>query len=495
MSNKNTNTYLKVLEAFTQDELNQISQVKRFFECYDGDAEFRASVNSGHFSDKQIKRMKQIGIEFDLKEMSLLWENPDLLKNYLSIVSGESQKTDHEQITLNQYPLLELWLRFALRRKAQYRDVCMHRSPPTKSVRYEKWRNRRIASAESELGGFNHFIDHPTLAIELADGCSVQCWFCSFSAGKLKGVLDYEQNRPFFRDIVQSCTELLGPTAGFALLYYATEPYDNPHYIDYMKDFAEITGSDVCTSTAVCTDKKWIDDLITFYRPKNLPWPRLSVLSEGMLRRIHDNHSPQQLLHVNMIMQMKDSEREKVSGGRIFEQKPDMRACDDTNRLPDIVPQGTIACVSGFYINPVTKIIRLISPCYTSRKWPLGYRIFDEASFDTAEDFQKVMASMIERNMPETLSEDMPLKLRDDLVIKIFDDGFDLSSPNQIHHFRKKKIFRSLGGLFTGLPVTFGEALNILTESGEHSFFEAQAALNNLFNNGFLDETVYSAKR
>jgi len=89
----------------------------------------------------------------------------------------------------------------------------------------------------------------------------------------------------------------------------------------------------------------------------------------------------------------------------------------------------------------------------------------------------------------------MPLKLRDDLVIKIFDDGFDLSSPNQIHHFRKKKIFRSLGGLFTGLPVTFGEALNILTESGEHSFFEAQAALNNLFNNGFLDETVYSAKR
>lgn len=495
MNNKNTNSYLKVLEGFTQDELNKISQAKRFFECYDGYADFRESVNSGHFTDKQINRMKQIGIGFDLSEMSPLWENPDVIKDYLSHTDGESQKNAQEQTALNQYPLLDLWLRFVLRRKAQHRDVCINRSLPTNSSRYEKWRNRRITSAESELGGFNHMIDHPALAFELTDGCSVQCWFCSFSAGKLIGVLDYEQNRSFFRDIVKSCTDILGQAAGLALLYYASEPYDNPHYIDYMKDFADITGSDVCTSTAVCADKKWIDELIAFYTPKNLPWPRLSVLSEGMLGKIHDNHSPQQLLHVNMIMQMKSSERQKVSGGRIFEQKPDIRERGDTNRLPDFVPQGTIACVSGFYINLVTRDIKLVSPCYTTEKWPLGYRVFDKASFDTAEDFQQTIIQMIDRNMPENPPEDMPLKLRDDLVIKTFDDGFDLSSPNQIHHFRNKKIFRSLSGLLTGLPITFGEALSALLESGEYSFFEAQAALNNLFHNGFLDETVYSAKR
>lgn len=483
---------MKVLEAFTQDELDQISQVKRFFECYDGDADFRASVNSGRFSDEQINRMQRIGIEFEPVEMSLLWENPDAVRDYLlQTGSGSSQL---QPSMLSNYPLLELWLRFAMRRKMQYRDICTHRSPPSRSTRYLNWRSRRIASAESELGGFNHFIDHPTLAIELADGCSVQCWFCSFCAGKLKGVLDYEKNRAFFRDIVKACTDIFGQAAGLALLYYATEPYDNPGYIDYMKDFAEITGSDVCTSTAVCADKKWIDDLIAFYRPKNLPWPRLSVLSPGMLRKVHDNHTPQQLMHVNMIMQMKDSERQKVSGGRIFEQKQDMRERADTNYLQDVVPQGTIACVSGFYVNLVTRVIKLVSPCYTSQRWPLGYRVFDEASFETAEDFHRIVLEMIERNMPEAPPDNRPLKLRDDLVCKTYEDGFDLVSPNQIHHFRKKSVFRPLGGLLTGLPVTFADALNTLVSSGEHSFFEAQAALNNLFYNGFLDETGYSAK-
>lgn len=492
MRENTTNNYLKVLQAFTRDELDQISQVKRFFECCDGDAGFRASVSSGQFSCEQINRMKEIGIDFEPDEMSPLWENPDAVRNYL-LQAGETS-SPLEASEFEKYPLLQLWLRFALLRKKQYKDGCTHRSPSSKSVRYQKWRSRRIASAESELGGFNHFIDHPTLAIELTDGCSVQCWFCSFCAGKLKAVLDYGENRAFFRDVVKACTDIFGQAAGLALLYYATEPYDNPHYIDYMKDFADITGSDVCTSTAVCTDKKWIDDLITFYRPKNLPWPRLSVLSAGMLRKIHDNHTPQQLMHVNMIMQMKDSERAKVSGGRIFEQKQDMRARDGSDCLEDIVPQGTIACVSGFYINLVTRVIKLVSPCYTSEKWPLGYRVFDEASFETAEDFHQTVLQMIERNMPEAPPENMPLKLRDDLVLRPREDGFDLVSPNQIHHFRKKNIFRPLRDLLSAPPVTFGEALNTLAKSGEHSFFEAQALLNNLFHNGFLDETVYSAK-
>ena len=492
MRENTTNTYMKVLEAFTPDELDRISQVKRFFECCDGDAEFRASVNSGHFSDEQVNRMKKIGIEFAPDEMAPLWENPDAVRDYL--LQADEGSSQLQTSIFSKYPLLLLWLRFARLRKKQYKDGCTHRYPSSKSARYQKWRSRRIASAESELGGFNHYIDHPTLAIELQDGCSIQCWFCSFCAGKLKAVLDYAENRDFFRDVVKACADIFGQAAGLALLYYATEPYDNPHYIDYMKDFAEITGSDVCTSTAVCTDKKWIDDLITFYRPKNLPWPRLSVLSTGMLRKIHDNHTPQQLMHVNMIMQMKDSEREKVSGGRIFEQKQDMRERDSADCLQDIVPQGTIACVSGFYINLVTRVIKLVSPCYTSERWPLGYRVFDEASFETAEDFHRTILQMIDRNMPEAPPENMPLKLRDDLVLRLCEDGFDLVSPNQIHHFRNKKIFRPLGDILSGSPIPFGKVLNTLVESGEHSFFEVQAALGNLFHNGFLDETVYSAK-
>ncbi len=491
MNDKKTNNYVKVLEAFTEDELQQISQIKRFFECYEGDINFRTSVNSGQFSDDQVKRLKQIGIEFDLKDLSPLWENPDTLNDYVLLADGDFPQAVREPSTLEKYPLLKLWLRFAARKKMVHKDVCMHRSISSTNIKYEKWRDRRIAAAESELGGFNHFIDHPVLSFELTDGCSVQCWFCSFCAGKLKAVLDYKQNKDYFRDIVRICVDVLGKAAGLALLYYATEPYDNPDYINYMKDFADITGSDVCTSTAVCADKKWIDDLLAYYRPKNMPWPRLSILSAGMLRKVHDNFTPDELMHVNMIMQMKDSEREKVSGGKIFNKNSDMRERVTTNNLKEVIPQGTIACVSGFYVNLVNRVIRLVSPCYTSEKWPLGYRIFDEASFTTAEDFRRIITRMIERNMPTTPPDEMILKLRDDLVVRTFDDGFDLVSPNQIHHFREKDVFKSLGTILTGSPITFGEALDSLMESGRHNIFEAQAVLNNLFHKGFMDETVF----
>jgi len=183
-----------------------------------------------------------------------------------------------------------------------------------------------------------------------------------------------------------------------------------------------------------------------------------------------------------------------VSGGRIFEKKQDMRERDSSNYLQDVVPQGTIACVSGFYINLVNRVIKLVSPCYISQRWPLGYRVFDEASFETAEDFNRILLRMIERNMPESPADNLLLKLRDDLVCKTFEDGFDLVSPNQIHHFRKKKLFRSLGNLFTDPPITFREAFDKLLEDG-YSFFEVQAVLNNLFHNGFVDETVYSLKK
>jgi radical SAM family RiPP maturation amino acid epimerase len=491
-----SNSYLKVLEPFTQDELYQISQVKRFFECYDGDADFRTAINSGSINNEQQKRLKQIGIDFDPREVDLLWKSPEIVYELIQETSDYELSdipADHIAL-LKNYPLLELWIRFTRSRKLHFKEVCAYRGPLSKNTRFEHWRNRRIASSQSELGAFSHYIDHPAMAVELSEGCSIQCWFCSFSAKKLKNVLDYAENKDYFRGVIQACTDLLGKeAAGLALLYYASEPYDNPHYIDYMKDFAEITGSDVCTSTAVCADKKWIDDLLAFYRPKNMPWPRLSVLSTGMLHKIHENHTPFELVNVNMLMQMKDSERGKVSGGRIFEEKDDMRQRDSEDNLLDMIPQGTIACVSGFYINLITKTIKLVSPCYTSRKWPYGNRVFDEAVFETVEDFYTAMQDMIERNMPEAPPENMPLRLRDDLVCKITENGFNLISPNQIHHFENKSVYQALGKLLTDSSIRYQDAMEILTDQYNQNPFAVHAVLNYLFTGGFLDEVGLSA--
>ncbi len=490
-----SNSYQKVLESFTQDELYKIAQVKRLFECYDGDVEFRKALNSGYLNNEQQRRLKQIGIEFDLHEVDLLFKNPEIIYQFIQETNGHEQSgilAEHKEL-LKNYPILELWVRFTQKKKLHYKEVCAYRGHFSKNTRFENWRNRRIASCQSELGAFNNYIDHPSLAVELCDGCTVQCWFCSFGAQKLKKVLDYNENKDYFRSIVQTCADILGKeAAGLALLYYATEPYDNPNYIDYMKDFAAITGSIVCTSTAVCANKKWIDDLLAFYRPKNMPWPRLSVLSTRMLNKIHENHTPFELVNVNMLMQMKDSERGKVSGGRIFEEKGDMRQRDSEDYLLDVVPQGTIACISGFYINLITKKIKLVSPCYTSKKWPYGYRVFDETSFETVEDFHSKIQDMIERNMPELPPDNMPLKLRDDLICKITKTGFNLVSPNQIHHFENKSVFQALGKLLTAPPVSYHDAMDILVGKYNQNPFEVHAVLNNLFKEGFLDEVGLS---
>ncbi len=486
-----SNSYLKVLGLFTQDELYKISQVKRFFECYEGDADFRTSINAGSINNEHQIRLKQIGVDFEPREVDLLWNSPEIIYELICNTNDyEDMDTPAEHIALlKNYPLLELWVRFTQSRKLHYKEACAYRGQLSKNSQFESWRNRRIISSQSELGAFSHYIDHPTLALELSEGCSTQCWFCSFSAQKLKSVLDYTENKDYFRGIVQACTELLGrEAASLAMLYYASEPYDNPHYIDYMKDFAHITGSDVCTSTAVCANKKWIEDLLAYYSPKNMPWPRLSVLSTAMLHKIHENHTPFELVNVNMLMQMKDSERKKVSGGRIFEEKSDMRQRDSENKMLDIIPQGTIACVSGFYISLITKRIKLVSPCYTSKRWPYGYRVFDEASFETEDDFYTTIQDMIRRNMPETPPDNMLLKLRDDLVFRVTENGFVLTSPNQIHHFENKRVFQALGKLLADSPVSYQNAMDILVEKYSQNPFEVHAVLNNLFINGFFDE-------
>ncbi len=186
-----------------------------------------------------------------------------------------------------------------------------------------------------------------------------------------------------------------------ALLYYGTEPHDNPHYLDYIKDYGEITGEVVCTSTTAGTDAEWMRDLLAYYRQGNYPWPRLSVLSRGMMYKIHDLYSPDELRDVELLMQMKGHPRKKITGGRILKEESGLRDRGEGHYLEDAVPQGSIACVSGFLINLVHRTIQLVSPCYTCKQWPLGYRVFDEITFEDAQGFREGVKALIDRNMAE----------------------------------------------------------------------------------------------
>jgi len=136
---------------------------------------------------------------------------------------------------VDRYPLLKLWGKYMQRASSYSHLFKWDNFPEPQNKKFAAWRKRRIAAAQSELGYLGYMISYPILAFELSDGCSVGCWFCSFATKKLKGILDYNTSRDYFRRIVQHCIDLFGKEqAGMALPYYRTEPHDNPNYIDFL---------------------------------------------------------------------------------------------------------------------------------------------------------------------------------------------------------------------------------------------------------------------
>jgi radical SAM family RiPP maturation amino acid epimerase len=485
-----------------------IVQLKRFFECVYGDQEFRESANTGQFTPEQLDYLRDVGVTFDVDEVSLLWKEKGastLVLETLNLVMSSDELPEGMLKELKTYPLLYLWARFSWLKGNMYRQhnrAVPNASVHSKNAKFFAWRQRRIEATKSELGSYGYTIDHPTLALELAVGCSVGCYFCAFDAPKLQKVFDYSvpENRELFRDVARSLANIMGAhAAGHALLYWSTEPHDNPNYIDFMKEYKDITGHTVCTSTARFNEE-WIRNLIAFYRPVSLPWPRISVLSKKVMQRLHKQFTPDEFRDVNLLMQQADSEvfREKVPGGREkmlkrLDDVKDLRVLEEGQESENSAPQGSIACVSGFLINLIDKTIKLTSPCYTTPQYPYGYRIFDAATFETASDFDRVLREMIERKMSLAPYASMPMRFRDDLRYKPQEDGFDLVSPFQRHHYKGQNgIWSVLGELIARGDLTYKQVCDRSLDEYLCNPMIVSVMIKNLFNSGVLDELEVS---
>lgn len=488
---------MNVFESFTGNEINQIAQLKRLFECINGDRALRMAVTKNEITPAQNERLRKIGVTLDLPDIAFLWEAS--YEGYAYMIAME--KNREEQLdtgileVVDRYPLLELWGKY-LQRIYSSRCLCKWDSLPVpQNKKFAAWRKRRIASVKSELGYFGYQISHPVFAFELSEGCSVGCWFCSFATKKLKAILDYNTSRDYFRRIVQHCIDLFGKEqAAMALPYYCTEPHDNPNYIDFLNDYEELTGAVLCTSTAVGDDISWVRQLLDYYKRGPYPWPRLSVLSLDMLNKIHDAFSPMELIDIELLMQMRENPRQKVAGGRILKEIDGLKGEKDiTNKHELRVPQGSIACASGFHINLVNRSIQLFSPCYISKKWPYGYRVFDESRYNDENDFPEVIQAMVERSMPLSPPMNKPLRFRDDIVCRPTEDGFDLLTPNQIHHFKGRERCGPLGELIAAGDSTYAQLTEQLVKEHGINPIVLNTVVQRLFDGGFLDE-AYSRK-
>ena len=500
--------------GFGPDDIRTMAEVKRFFECYEGDRDFRRAVDAGgSFTEQQRRMLKDIGVTFEPEAMALLWLHPGMVAHIGSLVGMHARFEDLPsdiQALLAPYPELRCWLVW---RHRTNRQNLLHRLRagfrPTRSPEYTAWRGRRISAVRNELGAFGWTLDHPCFAVEMAVGCSVQCGFCAFDAGKLETVFDLSrpENRALVGAVAAGMGKVLGWPVASGMLYWSTEPHDNPHYVKLLEFWEQTTGAVLCTATARAGEE-WVRELIGFYSRFSMPWPRVSVLSRGMMRRLHKAFTPLQMRDAPLLMQQKDVEelRGKVPGGREkmlrqLVEADDLRNVDFEN-LPEGFepPQGSIACISGPLVNMVERTVKLISPCYTTMEHRYGYRVFDETTFDDGpEGFEVALRRIIGRSMVVRPYPEMPVRWRDDLKMVPRPDGFTLLSPTTRRDFRRGELHRLTAELVGRGDRTYEQAFDALSDSPQVGPFTAMAMLDSLFEKGFLCEQAitrdYRARR
>lgn len=358
-------------------------------------------------------------------------------------------------------------------------------------TRYQKWLVRQEKRMRLEFGEPPQpFMALHPFAIELADGCSVGCWFCGVSAEKLAGLFPYTQeNAALFRGALTALRDIFGRFAQGGGLYAATEPFDNPDYAKFMQDCYEILGKMPQTTTAIA--HKNIDktrDYLAFADAEKCVNNRFSVLSLPLLHRLHAAFTPEELLHVSLVVRSATTLMQTiVNAGNTVGKKKQTRSRSGQRVDINEEEQTTIACVSGFMINMVKRSIQLISPCRTSERWPKGYRIYDEVRFDDADDFRSQLMRMMERNMPECPAENQRARFHPGVEYARLPMGFRVTSPYYRSTVEKPFHMGWLGDLVHEGRYTANELVRICIEKGL-SETEARDALQCLFDAGLLDD-------
>jgi hypothetical protein len=131
------------------------------------------------------------------------------------------------------------------------------------------------------------------------------------------------------------------------------------------------------------------------------------------------------------------------------------------------------------------RTIRLVSPCYASERWPLGYTVHAEGTFRDAEEFRDVLRRSVEGSMPEHKAAGDLIAFREDLTYQPRTDGFVVTSRFREHRATESRLLGQLGELIHCGTLTTGEVIDRMILEGM-SGLDVAAWLDRLYQAGLL---------
>lgn len=460
------------LSTIPQEYLSQIANIKRVLERWTMDPSFREA-----FVENPESALGSTGLPVRPEEIVPLVDNEEAKKLSEAIAAGKGE----------DYPISVLRYRAFCREKrlhrTQVREECRPSHPSLAA-----WRARQINRCVGELGIQKaEAIVHAPAAFELSKGCTVGCWFCGVSAPKFEHWYPYtEENGALWRGALQVLKDIMGPCVKQGFLYWATDGLDNPDYEKFVVDFHQVTGR--CPQTTTAQANKDIDrtrGLLQLAQSLDSEINRFSVISLDMMRKIHAGFEAEELIRVECIPQNREAQEkyQKAKAGRArkFAEKrtKEVRSDEDSS---------TIACVSGFLFNMVERSVKLITPCNSSERWPLGYWVLAEGTFNSPEELRSWLEKTIEQHIRPALELSDVVRLRPDLTWEVDGDKFYVISRwikiTLSNHQEPARLLEMLDkGTYTA------EEIALKRERESHvSLEETFLLLNDMFKKGLFDE-------
>jgi radical SAM family RiPP maturation amino acid epimerase len=396
-------------ETRRPDTLISVAAVKRLLERRSADPDF---------ADLLERDPAQAGIDcgfhWNPAVVRLLWD----------------RETDLPRPKLAEAPEPVVAYHRFIQQKLQHRTEVRGCEPANE--RYRVWRRRQMARLSMEIGkNREETIIHAPVSFELTRGCSVGCWFCGISAPRMSDNFEYTpENAARWRDVLHTMGAIIGESARWGFCYWATDPMDNPNYENFCLDFYNELGVFPQTTTALALkNPERTRALLRLSEEKGTAVNRFSVLSLQQLQRIHSLFSAEELLKVECIPQNNEGPLPKARAGDA-EARLGQSSKKSGRQLVNDQP-GTIACVSGFLFNMVDRVVKLITPCASSAKWPLGYWILEEGAFQNADDLGQLINGMIGRHMYESVRELPRVRFADTVKYEPVEDGVEVCSRYQ----------------------------------------------------------------